>query len=156
MLETVYLVLSFQQLFYLKKIFFSSLSFSLDIFYWPVFLFTNPAFFYVQHALKLLNSSRVYFSVTAFFSPSTILFFTTDSSSLMKFSILSSIFLDILIIVSFKSVSGDLNIWICGPSIDLFLLSIYFPWSFTLVCLVIFYKFQILRMKNWTPGDVIF
>ena len=57
-----------------------------------------------------------------------------------------------------KSVPDDLNIWISGPSIDLFLLSIYFHWSFTLVRLVIFNECQTLSMKNWTlnDDDVIF
>ena len=52
----------------------------------------------------------------------------------------------------------DLTIWISEPFTDLFLLSVYFPWSFTLVCLAIFDECQTLCMKNWTlnDDDVIF
>ena len=74
----------------------------------------------------------------------------------MKFPILSSIFLNIFIRLILKSVSDDLNIWISGPSVDLFLLSVYFPWSFTLVYLVIFDECQTVCIKHWTLDDVIF
>ena len=98
----------------------------------------------------------LYFSY-CIFRPRTILFLTTDFCSLVKFSILS-IFLNILITIILKSVPDDLTIWISGPFTDLFLLSIYFPWSFTLVCLVIFDECQTLCTKNWTlnDDDVIF
>ena len=106
----------------------------------------------------ILNSCHVFIFQYRIFRPRTVLFLTIDFCSLVKFSILSSIFLNILITIILKSVPDDLTIWISGPFTDLFLLSIYFPWSFTLVCLVIFDECQTLCTKNWTlnDDDVIF
>ena len=106
----------------------------------------------------LLNPSHVFIFQLLHFSPRAILFFTTDSCSLVKFSNLSSIFLNILITVILKSVPDDLNTWISGPSIHLLPFVSLFPLVLYFGILVIFDECQTLCMKNCTlnDDDVIF
>lgn len=147
----LYLILSQQYLFI-----FLALLACLNLFYLPVFC---SLALHSSMSYTILNSSHVYIFSYCIFRPRTILFLTTDFCSLVKFSILPSIFMNILITVILKSVPDDLTIQISEPFTDLlFLLSVYFPWSFTLVCLVISDECQTLCMKNWTlnDDDVIF
>lgn len=101
--------------------------------YWAPFstnLPLNPSINFLISDIRIF-SSRI-----------SIWLFYTDSSSVMKFSILPSIILNVLVTIIFKPIPNHSNIWV----ICLLLWSIYFSILFS-AYVIIFIECQILCLK---------